>query len=285
LERLMDDIRNGSYQPNIVLKSGEPVEFSSVELTCYANNEVMNYESISDLLETFYSSKNAASRIKQKSMDLRKIVSNAINRAAKKYDLQLKQLKDTDKRDKFKVYGELLTAYGYGLEPGAKVLNTINYYTNEEISIPLDPTMTPMENAKYYFEKYNKLKRTYDALSTLIQETSDEMTHLDSIRTALDIASEENDLTELKRELIEYGYMKRKIVNKNGRPEKKVNPKKASAKSRPLHFLSTDGYHMYVGKNNFQNDELTFNFAEGGDWWFHAKKIPSSTPIRSSIED
>lgn len=276
-ERLMEDIKNGDFKPNIVLKDGTPVEFSSVTLTCYQNSEVETFDSVSSMLESFYATKNTVTRIRQKSADLRKVLSNAIDRASKKYDLQVKQLKDTEKRDKFKVYGELITAYGYGLEPGAKELKTINYYSNEEITIPLDPTLTPMENAKHYFEKYNKLKRTYDALTSLIKETQEELEHLESIRTSIDIAMVEDDLIDLKRELMEYGYIKRKLADKNNKQERKASKK--SAKSKPFHYISSDGYHIYVGKNNFQNDELTFNFAEGGDWWFHAKKMAGSHVI------
>jgi predicted ribosome quality control (RQC) complex YloA/Tae2 family protein len=277
-ERMMEQVKSASFTPNIVSLDGVPVEFSSVTLTCYANHEVQSFESISALLEEFYAAKNAVTRIRQKSVDLRKVVSNAIDRASKKYDLQLKQLQDTEKRDKFKIYGELITAYGYGLEPGAKVLTTINYYNNEEINIPLDSTITPMENAKHYFEKYNKLKRTFDALTTQLQETGDELSHLESVKTALDIATEEDDLTEIKRELTEYGYIKRKFTS-GSKLERKANSKKSSKKSKPFHYISSDGYHMYVGKNNYQNDELTFQFAEGGDWWFHAKKMAGSHVI------
>ena len=279
LERMMEDVKNGLFEPNIVCADGKPVEFSSVALTCYSNHEVLSYASVSALLETYYASKNAAARIRQKSVDLRKLLSNAIDRTSKKYDLQLKQLKDTEKRDKYKIYGELLTAYGYDLDPGAKFLNTINYYNNEEISIPLDPTLSPMDNAKHYFEKYNKLKRTYDALSGQIKETHEELEHLESIKTALDIATQEDDLAALKQELIDYGYSKRKFTSGSKKLVKKANSKKSGAKSQPFHYLSSDGYHMYVGKNNYQNDELTFHFAEGGDWWFHAKKIAGSHVI------
>lgn len=278
-ERLIEDVKNADFRPNIVTKDGIPVEFSSVELTCYANHEVQSFGSISALLEAFYATKNSVARIRQKSADLRKVVSNAIDRAGKKYDLQRKQLLDTEKRDKFKVYGELINTYGYGLEPGAQVLNTINYYDNQEISIPLDPTITPMENAKQYFEKYNKLKRTFDALTTQITDTQEELTHLESIKTALDIATEEDDLTALKHELTEYGYIRRRFTSGSKKLEKKVNMKKTNSKSKPLHYLSSDGYHIYVGKNNYQNDELTFQFAEGGDWWFHAKKQAGSHVI------
>ena len=278
-ERLMESVKGANFAPNIVSKDGIPIEFSSVELTCYANHEVQHFDSISALLEAFYATKNSVARIRQKSADLRKVLSNAIDRTGKKYDLQLKQLQDTEKRDKFKVYGELITTYGYGLEPGAKILNAVNYYNNEEIGIPLDPTITPMENAKQYFEKYNKLKRTFDALTTQLTETQEELTHLESIRTALDIATEEDDLTALKNELTEFGYIRRRFTSGNKKLEKKASLKKSNVKSKPLHFLSSDGYHIYVGKNNYQNDELTFQFAEGGDWWFHAKKQAGSHVI------
>jgi predicted ribosome quality control (RQC) complex YloA/Tae2 family protein len=278
-ERLIENVKNADFTPNIVVKDGVPVEFSSVELTCYANHEVQPFHSISALLEAFYATKNSVARIRQKSADLRKVVSNAIDRAGKKYDLQLKQLQDTEKRDKFKIYGELINTYGYGLEPGAKVLNTINYYDNQEISIPLDPMITPMENAKQYFEKYNKLKRTYDALTIQLSDTQEELIHLESIKTSLDIATEEEDLTALKNELTEYGYIRRRFTSGSKKLEKKANVKKTGNKSKPLHYLSSDGYHIYVGKNNYQNDELTFQFAEGGDWWFHAKKQAGSHVI------
>lgn len=277
-ERLIEEVKEGSFTPHIILSEGAPVEFAVFPMMSYEGYETKPYETISSMLEAYYATKNTLTRNRQKSADLRKLVANAIERTSKKYDLQIKQLKDTDKRDKYKIYGELLTTYGYNLEPGAKVLECLNYYNNEEIAIPLDPTLTAMENAKHYFDKYSKLKRTYVALTKLITETKDELTHLESIRTSLDIASDEHDLAELKRELMEFGYIKKKALEQN-RGNKKGNPKKVSSKSKPLHYISSDGFHMYVGKNNYQNDELTFNFAEGGDWWFHAKNMPGSHVI------
>lgn len=287
-QRMMEDIKSSSFIPNIIYQEDEPIEFSSLILSCYQGNgiKVQTFSSISEVLEQYYAMKNTVTRIRQKSADLRRIVANAIERDSKKYDLQLKQLKDTEKRDKYKVYGELLTTYGYQAESGAKELKALNYYDNTEITIPLDPLETPMENAKRYFEKYNKLKRTYEALSELIKETKSELEHLDSIRTALDIALKEEDLVELKEELIEYGYIKRHFTTKNTAKNatgKKAKPeKKAKITSRPFHYISSDGYHMYVGKNNFQNDELTFRFASGNDWWFHAKGIAGSHVIVKS---
>ena len=223
---------------------------------------------MSEVLRTYYSTRSRLTRIRQKSADLRHIVQTALERNRKKYDLQIRQLKDTENREKYKVYGELINTYGYNVEEGAKKLEALNYYTNEMISIPLDPTKTPQENAQRYFAKYNKQKRTFEALSELSRETKDDITYLESIQTALDIALTEDDLAGIREELISTGYIRRRFTKK-----------KVKIKNTPLHYISSDGYHMYVGKNNLQNDELTFNFASGNDWWFHAKQAPGSHVI------
>ena len=269
--RMMEDVRNHDFQPVIIYSGKEPKEFSALPLSCYSDYEFKNFESISDVLRTYYAQKNASTRIRQKSYDLRHVVSTALDRSRKKYDLQLKQLRDTEKRDKYKISGELLNAYGYGLEEGTKNLTCLNYYTNEDITIPLDPQLSAQENSKKYFERYNKLKRTFEALSKLTEETHEEMIHLDSVSTSLDLAQTEGDLAQIKEELTIAGYIKRHSSNKN--------MKKQKLTSKPLHYISSDGYHMYVGKNNLQNEELTFKFANGGDWWFHAKGLPGSHVI------
>ena len=175
----------------------------------------------------------------------------------------------------------MINTYGYGLEEGSKALTCLNYYTNEEITIPLDPTLSPIENAKKYFDRYAKLKRTYEALTKQIAETKEEMEHLDSINSSLGFALSEDDLVQLKEELMEFGYMKRKFQNGNG----KKGVKKVKINSKPFHYISSDGYHMYVGKNNYQNEELTFKFATGNDWWFHAKGVAGSHVIVKSEGD
>lgn len=271
LTLMMEDVKEGRFAPNIIYSGEEPVEFAAVPLTCFDGNEYVArpFESVSTLLETYYASKNVITRIRQKSVDLRKIVQTALERNYKKYDLQLKQLKDTEKREKFRIYGELLNTYGYELTGGEKELKCLNYYTNEEIRIPLDPQLTARENSQKHFDKYNKLKRTYEALSELTRETKQEIDHLESISASLDIALKEEDLVQIKEELTEYGYIRRKYTG----------GKKVKVTSRPFHYLSSDGFHIYVGKNNYQNEELTFKLANGGDWWFHAKGIPGSHVI------
>lgn len=261
-------IKEGLFSPAIYYKGEEPKEFSSLPLTHFSEYTRKTFDSISEVLETYYAAKNTLTRIRQKSADLRHVIQTALERNRKKYDLQKKQLKDTEGREKFKVYGELIHAYGYGLEDGVKKLDALNYYTGEKISIPLDSAKTPQENAQKYFEKYNKQKRTFEALSRLIEETNEEIQYLESVRTALDIARSEDDLAEIKEELAAAGYIKRKFTKK-----------KIKLKSKPLHYISSDGFHIYVGKNNIQNDELTFHFAAGNDWWFHAKQAPGSHVI------
>lgn len=266
--KVLQYVRAGSFIPNIVYESGVPVEYASIPLTLYGDDKTKNFDSISELLETYYAEKNTITRIRQKSVDLRRIVQTALERNVKKYDLQLKQMKDTQKKEKLKVYGELLNTYGYNVPEGAKFTEALNYYTNEMITIPLDPQLSATDNAKKYFDKYGKLKRTYEALSQLTKETREEIEHLESIGTALDIAQQEEDLVQIKEELTQSGYIRRK-----------GNTKKQRFTSKPFHYISSDGFHMYVGKNNFQNDELTFQFAVGNDWWFHAKGIPGSHVI------
>lgn len=262
------DVKNGSFAPRIYYAGKEPKEFSSLPLSHLQEFQAKTFESISILLETYYATKNTTTRIRQKSVDLRKIVQTALERNRKKYDLQFKQLQDTENRDKYRIYGELINTYGYGLEPGAKELEALNYYTNETVKIPLDNTKTPQENAQKYFDKYNKQKRTFEALTEWIKETKDDITYLESVSTALGIALSEDDLNQIKEELINAGYMKRKFTKQ-----------KVKISCKPFHYLSSDGYHIYVGKNNLQNEELTFKFANGNDWWFHAKGCPGSHVI------
>lgn len=266
--KIMQLIKDFSFNPVIISENDIPKEFNAFQLTIYGNLPQKQYTSMSLLLEDYYSKKSQVTRIRQKSSDLRKIITTALEKDYKKYELQLKQLDDTKSRDKYKIYGELLTAYGYSCLPGDKELTALNYYTNENITIPMNPELSAVENAKKYFEKYTKLKRTNEALNNIIIETKASINHLESLLNSLDIAVSEDDLKELKEEMIQSGYVKRK-----------GNDKRAKFKSRPFHYVSSDGFDMFVGKNNLQNEELTFKTACGGDWWFHSKTFPGSHVI------
>ena len=265
LTDMMEQTAAGDFSPVIIYDGRVPVEYAAFPLTLYSDKNSQSFSSVSGVLERYYAERSVVTRIRQKSVDLRKIIQTALERNVKKYDLQMRQMKDTEKRDKYKVYGELINTYGYNVEPEAKSREALNYYTNETVTIPLDNTLTPQENAQKYFDKYGKLKRTYEALSELTIQVSEEIEHLESILAALDIAMQEEDLVQIREELIESGYIRRK-----------GGSKKVKITSKPFHYVSSDGFHIYVGKNNFQNDELTFKFANGNDWWFHAKQIPGS---------
>ena len=273
---MTDSVLQERFYPNIAYVKNRPVEFSALPLTMYGTQPpgdaeaapeeyTVPYASMSALLEHYYAEKNTLTRIRQKSSDLRRIVQTALERNVKKYDLQMRQMEDTQKRDTYRIYGELLNTYGYSAPPGAKSLDALNYYTNETVTIPLDPTLTATENAKKYFDKYGKLKRTFEALSQLTEEVKSEIEHLESISASLDIALHEEDLVQIKEELTESGYIR-----------KKSGTKKQKVTIRPFHYISSDGFDIYVGKNNYQNDELTFKLASGNDWWFHAKQMPGS---------
>lgn len=268
LQHLREEVQKEKFMPVIIYDEETPKEFGVLPYSIYKGMNQKEFASVSELLKQYYEEKSTVTRIRQKSVDLRKIVQTAVERNAKKLDLQNQQLKDTQKREKYKVYGELLHTYGYEAKEGDKSITVINYYDGNELTIPLDPDLPPMENAKKYFDKYGKLKRTYEALTVLSKETEEELHYLESVMMALDMAREEDDLTQIKEELILSGYVK-----------KKGNNKKAKVLSKPLHYISSDGYHMYVGKNNYQNEEITFQMAEGGDWWFHAKGMPGSHVI------
>lgn len=270
--RVMSEIKSGQFSPAIYYRNGEPTDFSALKLSCLGACESVPQESVSLMLSAFYAEKDTLSRIRQKSADMRQVIGTALERNRKKYELQLKQLADTDKRDKYRIYGELINTYGYQAEPGSTSLTALNYYTGEEVKIPLDKDLSVSANAQKYFDRYNKLKRTYEALTTLAAETKAEIDYLESVSNALDIATAEEDLTQLKDELRESGYAKKR------------SPKDKQARiiSKPFHYLTEDGFHLYVGKNNLQNEELTFKFASGNDWWFHAKGIPGSHVIVKS---
>ena len=298
---LVDDVQSGRFTPCIYYKleeggrRGAPVGYAAVPMRIYADFpgqfEEVRFGSVSELLETFYAQKNEVTRIRQKSADLRRVVQTILERDVHKYDLQLKQIRDTEKRDKYRVYGELLNAYGYSVPAGSKYCDLDNYYTGEKIRVPLDPMLTPMQNAKKYFDRYTKLKRTNEALTALTTEVKSEIDHLESIRTSLDLATNEGDLSQIRQELEDSGLVRRHggsakrkpgFDKSGGRQDSSKKGRARTPASKPLHYISSDGYDIYVGKNNTQNDELTFRFADPDDIWMHANDMPGSHVILRS---
>ncbi len=264
---MINQILHGRFSPAIIYQDGAPTEYFVLPCSLYPQETQKSYDSVSAMLADYYAEKNTVTRIRQRSVDLRRIVQTALERDVRKYDLQMAQMKDTEKRDKYRIYGEMITTYGYSVPEGSKSFQALNYYTNEEITVPLKPDIPVMDNAKRYFEKYAKLKRTFEALTEQTAQVKAEIEYLQSVSTALDLARSEADLLEIREELKQTGHI-RKGGSQAGKQPKIVN--------KPYHYLSSDGYDIYVGKNNLQNDKLTFQEAQGNDWWFHAKGCPGS---------
>ena len=264
---LTDDLMAGRFFCEIVYEGGKPREFAPTGLTMYSDLERRSFDSISEVIERFYSERNAYNHMRQRSYDLRKVVSNAIERTAKKYDIQREQVKDTDKMDKYRVYAELINTYGYDVPEGSDHFDTVNFYDGKEIRVPLDPTISVHANANKYFARYEKLKRTGIAAMEQAEESRLRLFHLKSIEASFETAESEEDLMLIAEELKKTGYIKKTGQAKN---------RKAGKKSSPMHFVSSDGYDIYVGRNNIQNDELTFKTGHGNDWWFHSKTYPGS---------
>ena len=272
--RLRKRIREGDFTPQILYENGKSFDFSAIPVRQYSGNPAFHVEifhSPSELLTFYYGGKEKEDRVRQKSADLKKQCSTLLERVSKKLSLQEKQLKDTEKKERFRIFGELLTTYGYSLKGGEKELICENYYNGQEEHIPLEESLSPIENAKKYFDKYDKAKRTERNLSTQVKESKNTLEHLQSIVNSLATAENAEDLDDIRREMGEYGYMK--PLSKKKKKERKED------KSSPRIFRSSDGYLLYVGKNNYQNEEVSFRIAEATDFWFHVKGSAGSHVI------
>ena len=271
---LREKISSENFSPVILFEETKAFDFSAFSTKQYLGNPRFHEEAFSSpsaLLEQYYGGKEKEDRVRQKSVDLKKQCTTLLERVGKKLSLQEKQLKDTEKKESFRIYGELLTTYGYSLQGGEKELLCENYYTGKEERIPLDPQLSPIENAKRYFDKYDKAKRTEKNLTKQLQESRRTLEHLQSILSSLLTAENAGDLEDIRREMGEYGYMKK--VSAKKRASRKED------KSSPRIFRSSDGYLLYVGKNNFQNEEVSFQIADSKDFWFHVKAAAGSHVI------
>jgi len=281
---LYADVEKAAFDCRIYQNAGKG-DFSAVPMTLYATWETSApFDSPSEMLESFYSQRDTAYRLSQKTADLRKLVASHIERCVKKQNLHEKTLKDIGERDILRKYGELITAYIYAIPPGADSFRTQDFYSENaestEIIIPLDPTLSATENAQAYFKRYNKEKRTYTALQEQKEANAAELAYLDSVMTSIETVTEEMDIAEIRSELAEQGFLKRKYLLQKSKGKNVTKGQKGqNKKSKPLHYRSTEGFDMYVGKNNTQNDELTLRFARPNDIWLHTKEIAGSHVI------
>ncbi len=269
---LMDDVKSDRMTALIYYDNGMPREYSAIPLKSYDAYIKKEFREMSSLLYSFYHEKADYINIRDRSQDLRAIIRSNLERVSKKLDLQLMQLKDSEERERFRIYGDLLTTYGYAVSPGSLQLTCENYYDdNKEITIPLNKDLSPIENAKRYYEKYNKLKRTYTSITEQLEKTREEKELLESILVSVDLSTGGSDLLTIRKELSDNGFIK-----KQGKGPGKT---RAQEKSAPLHYVSQTGYDIYVGKNNYQNEEVTFRIASSSDWWFHVKALHGSHVI------
>ena len=269
---LVEDIKaNRFYPESITNEKGKTIDFSPIEMTQFNGLEIKKYTSISELIESFYANRDFAYRIGQKTQDLRKLITQNIERCIRKKDIQMQTLRSIKNRDDLRLKGELLTANIYSIKKGMTTVELPNYYSeNQElVAIELDSNKTPSENAQKYYKAYNKAKRTFEALKDQIKSNDEELAYLESVLTSVNNCTDEQDVKEIRRELREEGYVK-KVKNQKDKSKKH---------SVPLHFISQDGFDIYVGKNNIQNDELTLKFARPRDIWMHTKNIPGSHVI------
>ncbi len=271
--RVFSAAKEKAFSPcYLVLRDTEkPFEFSSVAIHQYGNGaEVIARDSMSQVVEEFYAEKDKRERMAHKSARLVKLVSTNLERCGKKLSAQMADLSDTENSETYKKYGELLTANLYRLKQGEKRAVLEDFYDENysQITIPMDTRISPADNAQRYFKKYAKAKNAKLVLTEQLAKTKEELSYLTSVEEELELAETEQDLAEIAQELFEQGYIKR---TDKGKSKQTV--------SKPMEFTTTDGFSVFVGKNNKQNDFLTLKLAKNADLWFHTKDIHGSHVI------
>ena len=258
----------GSYSNDGILK-----DFHCLKLTNLIDKgfNYKEFDSPSELIEDYYHEKDKSDRLNARSADLQKIVTNNLDRITKKINILKQTLKECEEMPMLNLYGELITSNIYSIKKGDKSATLLNYYsdTEEYIEIPLKENKSPSENAQAYFKKYNKLKKSEENANIQIKLAEEEEQYLQSVLSHILNAGNYTEIQDIRNELMETGYVafKKSIKDKRAKP------------SKPLHFISSDGIEIYVGKNNIQNDYLTLKFANKNDIWFHTKNIPGSHVI------
>lgn len=273
---VVEKTANFEFKPNCILSNNgnEIIAFHVLDIKQFGNKEKFYSESISEILDRYYHRKDIQDRINQKSQSIRKTVQVKLDRAIKKLAKQKEELLESQDREKYKIYADLISANLYRIPKGIDNIELENFYDEnmEKIKVPLDKKLSPVANAQKYYKKYSKLKNAQLLLQNQIPETEQEILYLENILISIDNATEVEELDEIKEELIKEGYLKGTIKKK----------KKQNTLSKPFHYISSDGFNIYVGKNNRQNDYLTLKFAKKNDIWLHVQKMPGSHVIIES---
>ena len=260
------------YTPTVIYKDGAPIDYSYMDITYLDGaGEKRSYGSLRELFDAYFADKDRTERIRQRAKDLLRLLSSAKQRTEKKLAIQRESLLDSERGEEYKKQGDLITANLYRLERGMSSFTAVDYYDDNcpEIEIPLNPMLSPSQNAQKAYKLYNKCKTAREVLTEQIKIWEAELEYLDSVAGFLDRAECEQDLVEIREELYSSGYASRL---RGYKPQKQI-------KSRPMEFTTSGGYKLLVGRNNIQNDRLTFKTAEKHDLWFHVKDIPGSHVI------
>ncbi len=270
--KLMMNLTEKVYSPCAVeeITSKKLLDFNVVEIDQYENlGDIKNFDTVNEAAEFFYLKKSSMQNMKQKSADLSKLVNNKLERCTRKLQIQNETLEKAKKRDKYKMYGDLITANIYRISQGMKSILCENFYSenNEAVDIPLKCELSPSQNAQKYYTKYTKEKTAEEETLRQRKLNLKEIDYLESVKEAIEVAENGSDLAMIREELAEQGYLKRHNVRKKN---------KSKLCAAPLHFVSDDGYDIYVGKNNTQNDYVTLKLSRSTDIWFHTKGVHGS---------
>ncbi len=272
IERCQTRIKDHDIYPTAVFDpTGGAVDFSFLPLTRYDKENQKQYDTLSQLLDAFYYTKEHRDRQRQSSRDLYKLVENAADRTRRKLLTRTQELEDTKNADKYRIYGDLVMANLYAIQKGDTTLTTIDYTDPEQktVVISLQNNLTPNQNAQRYYKHYRKADTAAKQLVGLIEKDREELCYLDSVLYSLESTEDSADIAQIREELAVQGYLKHRSVVKN----------KQKGESQPRKFKSTGGFEILIGRNNRQNDQLTFKKAQGNDIWMHARGIPGSHVI------
>ncbi len=274
LDAFIETVKAGELTPTMTSKDGKPTDFSFMRLCQYGSEyEQQSFPSFGELLDAYYSRREKSERRRRRAKELSRLVKTNRDRIAKKLALQREELLRTEDREQKRRSAELLTANLYRVKKGDRSVTVENYYENNEpYTITLDPLKTPQQNLTAMFKEYNKLKAARTHLTQLIADGEERLSYLNSVLDETERAETEADLAEIRRELLDLGYIKKQ---KNAKLEK-------CKKQGPLRFVSDDGFEILVGRNNTQNDELSCRLGRRSDIWLHTKSVHGSHVIIST---
>lgn len=272
--KFMNQISKEEFTPISVLNNNktEIVAFHAMDLNQFGVENKLSFDSISKLLDNLYRRKDIIDRISQKSQSIRKSIQVKLDRTLNKLGKQKEELLESQDRERYKIYADLLSANLHVVPRGANNIELENFYDENmnKLNVPLDIKLSPVANAQKYYKKYSKLKNAHQLLLEQIPETEDEVSYLENVLMSIENSTEIEELDEIKEELINEGYIKGSLKKKK---------KKDDSVSKPLHYISKDGFNIYVGKNNKQNDYLTLRLSHKDDLWLHVQNMPGSHVI------